>query len=117
MKCAICLETTCRRLVRCSLPRAKTATLGMVAMRQRGAGRVEMKRLFVRPAARGTGLGRQLAEAIIAEARRSGYREMCLDTLPSMGDAQRLYERLGFHDVAPDHDFPVAGTRYMALAL
>jgi ribosomal protein S18 acetylase RimI-like enzyme len=94
-----------------------TAAMGMVAMRQRGPERVEMKRLFVRPAARGTGLGRQLVEAIIHEARRAGYREMCLDTLPSMGDAQRLYERLGFHDVAPYYDSPVAGTRYMARAL
>ena len=95
----------------------ETAALGMVAMRRRGAGRVEMKRLFVRPAARRTGLGRQLVEAIITEARRDGYREMCLDTLPSMGDAQRLYERLGFHDVAPYYDSPVAGTRYMSRAL
>ena len=95
----------------------ETAALGMVAMRQRGAGRAEMKRLFVRPAARGTGLGRQLVEAIITEARRDGYQEMCLDTLPSMGDAQRLYQRLGFHDVPPYYDSPVACTRYMALAL
>ena len=95
----------------------QTRAVGMVAMRQRDVERVEMKRLFVRPAARGTGLGRQLVEAIIEAARRAGYREMCLDTLPSMGDAQRLYERLGFHDVPPYYDSPVAGTRYMARAL
>lgn len=93
------------------------ATAGMVAMRQRGADRCEMKRLYVRPSARGTGLGRQLAEAIIDAARAAGYREMCLDTLPAMHDAQRLYQRLGFRDVAPYYDSPVAGTRYMTLSL
>jgi ribosomal protein S18 acetylase RimI-like enzyme len=90
---------------------------GMVAMRQRVPDRCEMKRLYVRPSARGTGLGRQLAEAIVATGRAAGYRDMCLDTLPMMGDAQRLYERLGFRDVAPYYDSPVAGTRYMALTL
>lgn len=93
------------------------AAVGMVAMRPRGPGRAEMKRLYVRPAARGTGLGRQLTHAIIDTARQAGYREMCLDTLPTMQDAQRLYERLGFRDVPPYYDSPVAGTRYMTLDL
>jgi GNAT superfamily N-acetyltransferase len=95
----------------------ESAAIGMIAMRRRGPTRVEMKRLFVRPTARGTGLGRQLVEAIMAEARRAGYLEMCLDTLPSMADAQRLYERLGFHDVAPYYESPVPGTRYMSRTL
>lgn len=90
---------------------------GMVALRQVDERRSEMKRLYVRPSARGAGLGRQLAERIITEARVRGYGEMVLDTLPIMQAAQRLYEDLGFRDIAPYYPSPVPGTRYMALML
>lgn len=90
---------------------------GMVALRRKSDARCEMKRLFVRSEARGLGLGRQLAERIIAEARARGYTEIILDTLPMMKDAQRMYERLGFVDIEPYYDSPVEGTRFMLLDL
>jgi putative acetyltransferase len=67
----------------------------------------EMKRLYVRSAARGSGLGRTLALAVIEEARRLGYRRMCLDTLPSMTEAQALYRSLGFRHVGSSNSEPV----------
>lgn len=94
-----------------------TAALGCIALRRIDAERAEMKRLYVRPAARGLGLGRRLTETLLAEARRLGYRRVCLDTLPSMGTAQALYEELGFADIAPYRINPVAGARFMGLEL
>lgn len=89
--------------------------LGTVALRalDRAQGICEMKRLYVAPAGRGQGLGRRLAEAVMAEARSLGYRAMRLDTLPSMQDAQRLYEVLGFREIANYNGNPVAGTRFL----
>jgi ribosomal protein S18 acetylase RimI-like enzyme len=89
----------------------------MVAFRASQPGVAEMKRLFVRPSARGEGLGRTLVSYVINAARQAGYRRMILDTLPVMRDAQRMYERFGFRDIEPYYDSPIAGTRYMALDL
>jgi len=94
------------------------AVLGCVALRpwpRPGVG--EIKRLYVRPCARGQALGRQLAEAAIAWAARAGYARVLLDTLASMAAARRLYAALGFHPVAPYYDNPLPGTLYMALEL
>jgi ribosomal protein S18 acetylase RimI-like enzyme len=87
------------------------------ALRPLGERDAEMKRLYVRPQFRGMGLGRALAEIVIDEARAMGYAAVKLDTLPSMNDAQGLYARLGFRDVPAYNDNPVAGTRFLALAL
>jgi ribosomal protein S18 acetylase RimI-like enzyme len=76
-----------------------------------------MKRLFVEPAGRGLGLGRALAEAIIGEARRLGYAEIRLDTLPSMTTALALYASLGFETVPAYYDTPIAGTVFLARRL
>jgi len=77
----------------------------------------EMKRLFVRPSARGRGLQKQLIAVALDEARRLRYSEIRLDTLPMMGDAQSLYVSLGFRDIAPYYDTPIAGTRFMSKKL
>ena len=73
----------------------------------------EMKRLFVRPAFRRFGLGRVLAQALIDEARRSGYSAMLLDTLDDMEAARGLYATLGFEPVAPYYFNPIAGAHYL----
>ena len=77
----------------------------------------EMKRLFVRPEARGRGLAKQLIAHVLDEARRLGYSEIRLDTLPMMGDAQALYAAMGFADIEAYYETPIAGTRFMALRL
>ncbi|MFC5608803.1 GNAT family N-acetyltransferase [Variovorax soli] len=77
----------------------------------------EMKRLYVRPAFRGMGLGRQLAEAILDAARGAGYACVLLDTLDDMEAARTLYEDLGFEEVPPYYHNPIAGSHYLKVDL
>ena len=90
---------------------------GCAALRPLFPRDAEMKRLYVPPAYRGSGLGGLLAARIIEDARALGYDNLKLDTLPAMKAAQRMYEKLGFRDTAPYNDNPVAGVRFMALPL
>ncbi len=77
----------------------------------------EMKRLYVRPAFRGLGLGRQLAESVLEAARIAGYAEVLLDTLDDMEAARTLYQDLGFVEIPPFYHNPIAGAHYLKASL
>ncbi len=94
-----------------------SATVGCVALRPLANGYCEMKRLYVRPAARGTGLGRKLAEQIITEAQKRTYTAMRLDTLASMDSAIGLYESLGFKRTKAYYHNPIPDSLYFELPL
>jgi ribosomal protein S18 acetylase RimI-like enzyme len=94
------------------------AVAGCVALHKLEPQICEMKRLYLRPAFRGKGLGRVLCERILSEGRHIGYRHLRLDTVePSMKDAVAMYQRMGFREIAPYCSNPIAGAKYMELDL
>ena len=99
------------------LAEMKDGWAGCVAVRPIDGAICELKRLYVRPAYRGTGLGRRLMESTLRAARDLGYTRIRLDTLPEMAAAQRLYEDLGFRDIPAYYGEPKAGQRFMEAAL
>lgn len=90
---------------------------GCVALRPIDKQICEMKRLFVRPEHRALGFGRMLARQVIVKAKEIGYMQLYLDTLPTMVGAQKMYESLGFQDIAPYRKNPIEGSRFLCLDL
>ena len=99
------------------LARDEREFLGCGALRRFSERECEMKRLYVRPAGRNLGIGRQIALALITEARALGYERMLLDTLPTMRSAQSLYKSLGFVPTQAYRFNPIPGSAYLTLDL
>ena len=91
---------------------------GCVALHKLEPGICEMKRLYLRPQFRGKGLGRALAEHLMAEAHQIGYLRMRLDTVePVMKDAVAMYRAMGFREIASYRPNPITGALYMEIGL
>src|SRR6266852_93906 len=91
---------------------------GCVALHKLDSGICEMKRLYARPQFRGKGLGRALADRVIADAREIGYKQLCLDTVePMMRAVVAMYRQLGFREIPPYRENPIEGALYMELQL
>jgi putative acetyltransferase len=92
--------------------------MGCIALRKLEPGVCEMKRLFVRPQYRGTGLGKILVQSIIDKAHQLGYTHMRLDTMPGrMDKAIALYHSIGFVEIDPYYKSPVEDAKFMQLEL
>ena len=103
------------------LARSQQKLVGCCALRPLDAvdypNACEMKRLYVRPALRGCGLGRRLAEAVMEAAQQAGYACMLLDTLSEMETARAMYRELGFTEVPPYYYNPIEGAHYLMARL
>ncbi len=99
------------------LAQSGAGPIGCGAIRRFRGDACEMKRLYLRPQARGTGLGRALAELLVSRAKALGYARMYLDTLVDMRPARTLYSSLGFRQTAPYYDNPLRDVVYMELDL
>ena len=103
------------------LARSRQELVGCCALRPLDAvdypNACEMKRLYVRPALRGCGLGRRLAEAVMEAAQQAGYACMLLDTLSEMETARAMYQDLGFSEVPPYYYNPIEGAHYLMARL
>jgi putative acetyltransferase len=91
--------------------------VGCIGLRKIDDTLCEMKRMYVRPDFRGKGIGRSLAEIVIEEARKIGYKAMRLDTIDTMKEAISLYRSLGFKEIAPYRHNPMDGAMFMELNL
>jgi len=102
---------------RLGIASANDQPAGCIALRRFDAERAEVKRLYVRPAFRGHGIGRALLDWIIAEARAAGYKEIVCDTMPVMSQALDMYARAGFERTGPYADPATPGAIYLRLKL
>ncbi len=102
---------------RLALALEDSGVAGCVALRKVDERRAEAKRLYVRPAFRGRGIGAALLEYIIEEARAAGYVEMVGDTMPVMAEALEMYKRRGFEITGPYAAEPTPGAVYIRLRL
>jgi ribosomal protein S18 acetylase RimI-like enzyme len=93
------------------------ALIGSAAVRRLPDGTAELRRLYVRPSARGIGLGKKLAAAAVNRARELGYTVLRLDTLPRMEAARAIYASLGFVQREPYSDNPIPGVLFFELRL
>jgi len=100
------------------LARCGADSAGCVALHNLEPGVCEIKRLYVRPQFRGTGLGKMLTSTVISAAKSIGYKRVRLDTVePKMKTAVGLYRALGFREIAPYRPNPIEGAMYMELEL
>jgi ribosomal protein S18 acetylase RimI-like enzyme len=95
------------------LAEAEGAVAGCIALRPLGPLICEMKRLYIRPAFQGRGLGRELTRALLQQAGRLGYERIRLDTVPSMKAAISMYRSMGFYEIPPYRENPVPGASYL----
>ncbi|MCI8465770.1 MAG: GNAT family N-acetyltransferase [Lachnospiraceae bacterium] len=93
------------------------ALAGCIGLRKIDARNCEMKRLYVRPAFRGKGIGNQLVQRILSDAKEIGYTHMLLDTLPFLEHAVHIYKKLGFYEIEAYNDSPMNTSIYMKLDL
>jgi len=91
--------------------------IGCIALRKLDEGICEMKRLYVKPSARGKGLGKLLVKTVIDEAIKIGYKKMRLDTVPQMKEAIDLYRSIGFYEIESYRENPIEGALYMEMKL
>lgn len=116
--CLLLARDAAREAIGCVALRAHPATAkSMQPIADRRSHFCEMKRLYIHPSARGTGLGRRLVEELLLVAKALGYRAIRLDTLPSMSAARELYLSLGFRPVEAYYDTPIEGTIFLELGL
>lgn len=99
------------------LAKEDNQVLGCIALKPIGEGVCEMKRLYVRPAARGKGLGNQLVEELIDFAQKVGYKTMKLDTISSLKEAIKLYRSKGFVETNAYVYNPLSDVYYFQLTL
>ncbi|KAF2174340.1 putative acetyltransferase [Zopfia rhizophila CBS 207.26] len=101
-----------------SIAPSSTKVIGCVALRSFTVHHsCEIKRLYIEPGSRGLGAGRKLLERVLERARELGYREVLLDTLPSMVEAKKMYRRFRFKEVEAYYESPIEGTCFMRLEL